>query len=999
MKKKIILFNLIMCIGIQVIFAQNIRITGTVTEDETGQPMPGVTIKLQGTSQGTATDMDGTYSIQVPGSDAVLEFSFVGYTPQEITVGNRTTINVSMVESLQKIDDVIVVAYGTASKVSFTGSAAAIQSKEIEKVPVTSFEKTLEGNVAGVTVAETSGQPGSGTEIRIRGRGSFSASNSPLYVIDGVPMTTGVLYEGGNLLATLNPNDIDNITVLKDAAAASLYGSRAANGVVIITTKKGTSGDTKYSLKSSYGISDFAVDNYPPASGDEFVELMRESLVNYYGEGAPEVQANMVAGKYYEPEGGYVDWYDLLFRKGKLKTTDLSASGGNDKTTFYVSASILDQQGLPLNSDFLRYSGRLNLKQKISDKINFGVNLMNAVTDQDVANNGSAYNNPFYNVNRNTFPTESPYDENGDLKYELDNAGYYNLLREYPLMERSAKVWRSMSTGFLEIKPIESLTLKSTNSYDFVNSQYKEWYSPLSRSGEDEHGIAYKRNTQVKKASTSNLATFDKTFQDQHHVNVIAAFEAESYTYVYFSAEGEGLPNESLRVLSVTANPVSASGYTNRSTMISYLSRANYDFGNKYFFSGSVRRDGSSRLGVNERWANFWSVSGAWRLIEEGFMSNINFLSDLKLKASYGTSGNLPGGLYDHLALYSYTGSYDGMGAAVEDQIASPNLTWEKNKTFNIGLDFGILTRINASVQYFKRNTSDLLLNLRLAPTVGAGSTMVNIGEMENKGIEFELRTDNVIAGNFRWSSTLLVSSVRNKILKLNNGEDIISGRYIHREGLPYWTFYLPVWAGVDPADGSPMFYVVTEDGEITDEVVHDGLDPQARKAAFDSPEPDIFGSISNDFSYKGFTLSFMFNYAIGGKIWYNSGYKSWNDGRSPKYVIPKEQVDRWQKPGDIAAHPQRIWTGNNHSDERSTRFLLDNNYLRLKNLSLSYTIPETLVSKIRLSNARIYVEGRNLLTFAEQDVVDPEHGGASGYAYFELPPVKTITFGLNIGF
>lgn len=999
MKKKIILFSLIMCIGFQLLNAQSIRITGTVTEDANGQPMPGVTVQLKGVAQGTATDINGTYSIQVPNAETVLEFSFIGYAPQEITVGSQTTINVSLLESLQAIDDVIVIAYGTARKVSFTGSATAVRSDAIEKVPVTSFEKALAGKVAGVTVSETSGQPGSGSEIRIRGRGSFSASNSPLYVIDGVPMITGAFDEGGNIMSTLNPGDIANVTILKDAAAASLYGSRAANGVILITTKTGRSGDTKYSVKSSLGFSDFAVDNYKAASGDDYVELMRESLVNYYGEGAPEVQANMVEGKYYEPKGGYTDWYDLLFRQGVSSNTEISASGGNDKTTFYVSANILDQQGLALNSDFLRYSGRVNLTQKVSDKLSFGVNIMTAHTDQDVNNNGSSYNNPFYNVNRNTLPTESPYDENGDLKYELDNAGYYNLLREYPLMEVNAKLFRSMSTGFIEYSPIESITLKSTNSYDWVNGDYYNYYSPLSRSGEDVGGEVYNRNQQRMRAATSNLVTFDNTFLDMHHVNVIAAFEAERYGTTYVSASGEGLPNESLGVLSVTAVPVGASGYTTGSTMISYLSRANYDYDNKYYISTSIRRDGSSRLGINERWANFWSVSGAWRLTQENFMSNLSFINDLKVRASYGTSGTLPGGRYDHLALYSYTGSYDGLGAAVEDQIASPDLTWEKNKNFNIGLEFGILDRINGSVEYFHRNTSDLLMNLNLAPSIGAGSTMVNIGEMENKGLEIELRTDNIIAGDFRWSSTLLFSRIRNKILKLNNGEDIITSRYIRREGLPYHTFYLPVWAGVDPANGTPMFYVVDDEGNITDEIVHDGLDDKAQPAAVGSPEPDFYGSIGNDLSYKGFNLSFRFNYAIGGKIWYNSGYKSWNDGRSPKYVVQEAQVDRWQKPGDIAANPQRIWNGNNNSDVYSTRFLLDNDYLRLKDITLSYTLPKSLVSKANMSNATVYIEGRNLLTFATQDIVDPEHGGTSGYAYFEIPQVKTITFGINIGF
>lgn len=982
-----------------MIFAQNIRITGKVTEESTGQPMPGVTIQIKGTSQGTATDLDGSYSIQVTGPDAVLEFSFVGYAQQEITVGNKTTIDVTMVESTQSIDDVIVIAYGTARKVSFTGSAAAVQNEEIERVPVTSFEKALAGSVAGVTVAETSGQPGSGSEIRIRGMGSFSASNSPLYVIDGVPMINEALDEGGNLMSTLNPGDIDNITILKDAAAASLYGSRAANGVILITTKTGRSGDTKYNIKSSLGYSDFAVENYKAASGDDFVMLMRESLENYYGVGAPEVQANMLAFEWYEPEGGYVDWYDLLFRRGMSNNTELSASGGNDKTQFYVSANILNQEGVALNSDFLRYSGRVNLTQKISDKMNFGVNIMTAHTDQDVANNGTAYNSPFYNVNRNTWPTETPYDENGELKYELVNAGYYNLLREYPLMEVNAKIFRSLSSGFLEIRPISSLTIRSTNSYDWVNDDYYNYYSPLSRSGEDVGGEVYNRNQQRKKASTSNLVTFDDTFADLHHVNVIAAFEAERYSTSYVSATGEGLPNESLAVLSVTAVPVGASGYTTGSTMISYLSRANYDYNNKYYISTSIRRDGSSRLGVNERWANFWSVSGAWRLTQEEFLSSLSFISDLKIRASYGTSGTLPGGLYDHLALYSYTGSYDGMGAAVEDQIASPNLTWEKNKNYNIGIEFGLFSRINGSVEYFKRTTSDLLMNLDLAPSVGAGSTMVNIGEMENKGLEVELRTDNIIAGNFIWSSTFMFSRIRNKILKLNNSEDIIDSRYIHREGLPYYTFYVPVWAGVDPANGSPMFYVVDEDGNITDEIVHDGMDAGARPAVVGGPEPDFYGSIGNNLSYKGFELSFRFNYAVGGKIWYASGYKSWNDGRSPKYVVPEPQVDRWQKPGDIAAHPQRIWNGNNNSDVYSTRFLLDNNYLRLKDITLSYTLPHSLVSKIRISNITVYAEGRNLLTFAQQDIVDPEHGGVSGDAYFEIPQVKTITFGFNIGF
>lgn len=994
--KKFTTIILLLFFSMQFAFAQGNKITGVVTSAEDGSSLPGVTIQIKGTQTGIVTDTDGRYEVTIPQNAKALIFSFVGFTTQEIALSGQRIINVTMELSSTILDEFVVVAYGTTTKKSFTGSAQVVNSKVIGRTPVTSIEKALSGNVSGVTVAEVSGQPGSYSEIRIRGMGSFSASNSPLYIIDGVAMLTGSMREGNNLMSTIAAGDIESMTILKDAAAASLYGSRAANGVILITTKQGRKGVTKYSFKSSLGISDMAVENYKAASGDDFVMLMRESLENYYGVGAPEVEATLQANEWYEPEGGYTDWTDLLFRQGVTKNTELSATGGNEKTQFYISASVLDQQGLALNSDFERYSGRINLTHKINDKVTLGVNILNAHTDQNVANNGSSYNNPFYNVSRNTWPTETPYDENGDYTYELLNAGYYNLLREYELMDVTTQVFRSMTIGYIEYKPFDYLTFRSTNSYDFVDSDSKNYYSPLSRSGEP-LGYVYNRNEKRKRASTSNLVTFDKNFKELHHLNIIAAFEAEKYKRNYFSATGEGLPNESLQVLAVTAVPTGASGYSSGNAMISYLSRLNYDFDNKYYFSSSFRRDGSSRLGLNEQWANFWSVSGAWRLTQEDFMKDLTFVDDLKLRASYGTSGTLPSGYYDHLALYSYTGAYDGSGAAVEDQISNPDLTWEKNKNFNIGFEYGIFKRIRGSFEYFQRYTSDLLMNLNLAPTIGAGSTMVNIGEMENKGFEFEIRTDNYVSQDFNWTSTFLFTSVRNKITTLANHDDIISSRYIRREGLPYYSFYLPIWAGVDPADGTPMWYVIDEEGNITDDVTHNST--EANRAIAGSAEPDFYGSLGNNLSYKGFNLSFLFNFSVGGKIWYNSGYKSWNDGRSPKYVVPEPQVDRWQNPGDIAEHPQRIWTGNNGSDIYSSRFLFDNDYLRLKDLTLSYNIPTNILKKLSINNANVYVQGRNLLTFASQDIMDPEHGGASGYAYFEMPPVKTFTFGIEIGF
>ena len=1000
MKTNLFPILLFLCLGGPV-FGQQVSITGSIM-DENGLPLSGATVLIEGANKGAVANFDGIYTVTFESSALATnggpyEFliaSFMGYQDSRIEISSKTVVNFVLLDGAESLDEVIVVAYGTTTKKDYTGSAGVVGAISINKVPVTSIEKALAGNVSGVTVAETSGQPGSYSEIRIRGLGSFSASNSPLYVLDGVVISTGFFTENANLMSSIPSGDIESMTVLKDASATSLYGSRAANGVILITTKKGRAGVTKYKIKTVVGVSDFAVDNYKPASGDDFVMLMKESLENYYGVGNSNVESNMNKYEWVEPEGGYTDWYDLLFRQGLSMDYEFSATGGNEKTQFYASANVLDQEGLALNSDFMRYSGRLNLTHKISNKLNLGFNVLVSKTKQNTANNGSAYSNPFYNVNRNTWPTETPYDENGEYKYELVNAGYYNLLREYDLTERTADIFRSMNTFYIEYKPFDFLSFKSTNGYDWINSNYYGYGSPLSRGGESTEGYVNNENAQRTRFTSSNVLTFDKTYNELHHINVLGAFEADKYESSYFSAEGTGLPNESLKVLSVTAIPTSVAGSSSGNAMLSYFSRANYDFDKKYYLSGSFRRDGSSRLGLNERWANFWSVSGAWRLTQEKFMENVDFLDDLKLRASYGTTGTLPSGFYDHLALYSYSGSYDGAGAAVESQIENKDLTWEKNNTFNIGIEFGIFKNITSSIEYFRRHTKDLLMNLPLAPTIGAGSTMVNIGEMENKGVEFEIRSHNITGEDFNWSSSLLFTAVRNKILKLNNSEEIISSRQIRREGLPYYTFYVPIWAGVDPADGSPMWYVVDDEGNITNEVTHNSK--EANSAVAGSAEPDFYGSIGNDLSYKDFNLSFMFIYSVGGKIWYQSGYKSWNDGRSPKYVVPEPQVDRWQSPGDIAEHPQRIWKGNNNSDMYSTRFLLDNDYLRLKDVTLSYKIPTSVLEKVDIN---LYLQGRNLLTFGSQKIMDPEHGGANGYAYFEMPPVKTFTFGLEVGF
>jgi len=979
-------------------------VTGTIT-DNTGEPLPGVTVQIKGSSTGTATDVDGNYSLQVPGTDAVLVFSFIGYETQEITVGDQRVINITLNETTQDIDDVIVIAYGTTTKESFTGSASVVGAEKINKIPVSSFEKALVGNIAGVQISNISGQPGSGTEIRIRGIGSFSASSEPLYVVDGVPVTSGSIHNTaggsatGNVMSTIPTGDIENITVLKDAAAASLYGSRAANGVILITTKHGREGVTRYSLKSVYGISDWATDNFRTVSGEDFLMLHRESMENYLASGrAPagfDVDQTMLDHDWVKPEEGFTDWYEHLFRTGKTKNIELSATGGSEKTQFYISGSYFDQEGIAYKSGLTRYSGRVNVTHKINKMLTIGLNLLNSYQDQEIVDAGTRYYSPFYNVSGNCFPTEGPYLPDGSYRPELQS-GYYNVVMERDLNETSGKLFRSMNTAFLEIRPFEFLTFRSTNSFDWLNNDETRYASPLSRSGDAEQGFVALSNRKRITTTTSNLLTFDKTFADLHHVNIIAAQEAEVRSEIRYNTEGDVLPNETLRSIGATALPVTANGYNQGTSLLSFLSRINYDYRNRYYFSASIRRDGSSKLGIDERWANFWSVSGAWRLSSESFIQSISIIDDLKLRASYGTNGTLPPGYFDHLALYSYASTYDGQVAAYESSISNPNLTWEQNASFNVGIDITVMRNFSATIEYFSRHTSDLLMNLPLAPSVGAENTWVNIGEMDNKGWEFNLRTTNISTHDFTWSSTFNITTVDNKIVKLNNNEDIIDGRYIRREGEAYNTFYQPLWAGVNPANGAPQWYIVDADGKRTGEVTGDIA--EADYAIAGKADPDFFGGFGNNFTYKGLNLSFLFNFSVGGKIYYHYGYKTWNDGNFVKYSIPVTQLDRWQKPGDIAENPQRIWGGNNSSEVRSSRFVLENSFLRLKDITLSYTLPESLSERLHISNIIVYTQATNYLTWAQQDLCDPEQR-SNGYTSYEMPNNKTLTFGLEIGF
>ncbi|WP_282125381.1 SusC/RagA family TonB-linked outer membrane protein [Marinifilum flexuosum] len=1013
MKKSLVSMLILFFVGLQGVLAQNREISGVVTAAEDGLSVPGVSVIVKGTTIGTTTDFDGKYSLNVPEGENVLVFSFVGMTTQEVAI-TGSTLNVVMENESIGVEEVMVVAYGVAKKSSFTGSAATVDADALKDTPVTSFEKALSGNVPGLQVSSASGQPGAATEIRIRGIGSFSADQNPLYVIDGVPVTTtstGVKYSGeeGSTttpLSTINPADIESVTVLKDAAAASLYGSRAANGVIVITTKQGKSGKTKFNFSTSHGITDLAMDNFETVSGEEFIMLQREGMMNTAIDKkgltgtAAEDYVNTEMAKYFPTpaNGKFTDWDDELLRQGQIHNYELSASGGNEKTTFFASVSANQTDGVARNSDMERVTGRLNLTHKATDKLTLNTNISLGSVKQNIALGGSYYANPFASSRLFLLPTDMVKNEDGSYT-ERSRFGFYNMVREYSLNERSSDTWRNTINSSLKYDIIEGLTFKTTFSYDWLNTDNLIYSSPLSRAGKANKGEVYRRNNKNMVMTSSNILTYDKTINEQHHFNVLLGYEVEENRRKSSTAEGYNVP-QGIKVNDGAAKPNTVSGYDDKSTLLSYIGKIDYDFMNKYYISASIRRDGSSKLGDDERWANFWSVSGSWRMTQEEFLSGVEWLDDLKVRASYGTNGTLPVDWYAHQALYSVN-AYNGEPALDYSQISNAELSWEESKNLNIGTDFRIFSRINGSFEYFVKKTESMLMEVPLSRVTGFSSMWQNIGEMENKGWEFTLNADILKDSELKWNTSLNLSHYKNEITKLSNGETIFDFPYIRKEGEAYNTFYLRDWAGVDPTDGASQWYVQEDGKRAKDEngnFIKTKNPGAAAKAIVGKADPKLQGGINNSLSYKGFNLNFLFNFSLGGDVYNHAGYSQWSDGNEHAYAIGKDQLKRWQNAGDNTNMPKRYYDSDTRSNWNSSRRVLKNDYLRLKSLTLGYNLPKAWIEKMSIANAKIYFTGTNLLTFSSQDVFDveqPVHGSTT----WEIPTVKTYMIGLNIGF
>ena len=1005
-----LLFCLILGIGMAT--AQTTKVTGTVISADDNEPIIGASIVVKGTMVGTVTDFDGAFSLDVPSSAKTLVVSYVGMETQEISV--KPQIRVLLQTSSQALEEVMVVAYGTAKKASFTGSAKAVNAEEIVSGSKESLDKALAGKLTGVRVTTTTGDPGSPGEINIRGVGSISASKSPLYVIDGVPVKndSDMSYYGktSSILSSLNPDDIENMTVLKDAAAASLYGSRAANGVIIITTKSGKKGKTKVSYTGEVGWSNMAVKQFVPMTASQILEYGKEALSNYYilnGDATNRDEAYAIidsegdmASFFNDPSGKTdTNWRDEVYRTALTQDHQVAISGGADKTQFYVGFGYNKSEGIVIGTDFERLTGRLNLDHQVNDWLSFGVKQSIAYSkqaggrDQGSQEQGIGTSSPLSLVFSSdpTAPVKNPdgsYNENANW----GAASNPHLMLGIDQWIKS-KTMRSLTNADVQVKLSDKVTFKSILGYDFIDTKHFEYWSPNSVDGESVKGLGSRYNYENRNLTSSSTLRYANLWNDVHSFDVLGGFEVENQQLTNIIATAKQYSTDKLPELG-NGQPDNAYSNVYESGLVSYLATANYNYDNRYYLSASFRRDGSSRLGADNRWANFWSVSGAWR-INKDFLKDNDLFSDLKLRLSYGTNGNLPSDYYANLALYSFSSGYGPSSAIYWDQAGNTKLGWEKSQNFNIGLDWNMYQRVNLTVEYYNKKTTDLLFKVPTSIVTGFENNWQNLGELKNSGLEIEVNSQNIKNNDFSWDTNFNLTYQKVKINKLPDGKDIQYGdgeMYLHREGESMYTFYLPEWKGVNPETGLGEFWKDPEDHSKG--VVN--YYSEAEKGIVGKAVPDVIGGMTNTFKYRDFDLSFLITYQFGGDMFDYPGYFFHHDGlRLGSFNVENDVAGNyWKNPGDVVDYPKPIYANPYRSDRFSSRTIVSSDNIRMREITLGYNIP---VWKNVFNNLRVYFRANNpFMIWSKCDRVDPDVP-LNGYRQTDTPPTKSFVFGVNI--
>lgn len=985
------------------------RVTGVV-KDVMGEPLIGANVVEKGRStNGVITDFNGKFTLEVDES-ASLVVSYIGYLAQDIPTKGKGDFHIILKEDTNTLDEVVVTGYGDFKKATYTGSASVLTTEKLEALPVVSVGQMIESNIPGISVvAGTSSQPGAKTTLRVRGVASMNASTEPLYVLDGVPIPsydlsnfTNMSEAGGmGFIETLNPADIESITVLKDAASASLYGAKGANGVVLITTKKGKEGKLRVNMAAKYGITDFAYTYRPLMGGEERRELIHEGLVNFQlDKGVSEQEAQQYADANIDQYAkrlpqGYSDWESALFKTGYQQDYNLSASAGNQNSSFIGSLGYTKQTGVSLNSEMERFTGRVDASNKYK-KVEFGMNASFSWTKNVHLPEGKFYGSAIYASKVNLTPSTPIYNEDGTYASGYRENNGYNPILEAEVNDYYARTVRAMGTAKIAYNVWDNLKVSSVFTVDYSLTKDFFFQSPDGRDGATYQGRGRMQMTDRIRYTSQNNLTYSKTF-GKHSVSAVTAFEVMKYDYEDLYAAKKTYGQDINTSLGNAADPIDADQKLQEDALMSYVASVNYSYDDKYYASFSFRRDGSSRLSPDTRWGNFWSLSASWRLSQERFMQPLkSVLSDLKLRASYGVNGNLPSSYYGYQSTYTTGAFYSGKPSPWESTLGNEELTWEKNYALNLGLDIGLFSRVNVSLDWYTRTTKDLLMSKQLNSISGFSSLLTNVGQMRNTGVELEVRSNNIKTKDFSWTTAFNLSHNKNKILKLADLPWFVDGRYVRKEGYPFNTIYLREYAGVDPETGSALYYDNQQDenGNYTKNKV---TDPgQASPIPLKDITPTISGGFMNTFNYKFIDLSFNLSYSFGGYSYDNASYILQDDGYSVISNKSTEQRRRWQKPGDITDVPRFVYGNKKGGNYNSSRAIHSTDHIRLKSLILGLNAPKAWLQKLGIGNARIYFSGTNLLTWAAYDQYDPEMSGVVG---FYTPPLKTYAFGLELKF
>jgi TonB-linked SusC/RagA family outer membrane protein len=998
------------------LFAQKI-ITGKVTDDK-GLPVANASVLIKGTNTGTVTKTDGSFSLTLTANAKTLIFSSVDMAEQEVNIGSQSVINASLKAANKSLQEVVVVAYGTQKKTNVTGAAATVKGDDLENRPFTSPDKALQGAIPGLLASSSSGAPGSTTDIRIRGISSINASNAPLWVIDGAIINTGDasrLTTTANLLSTLNPNDIENITVLKDAASTSIYGSRGANGVILVTTKKGRAGKTKFRFDTEMGQNTTAFTNPRNRSlnAQEYIDLTREGLVNQ-GASAATITATLTSLG--NGNGNDFNWLNAVTRTGSQSQYNLSASGGSDKTTFYLSGGYFKQEGTVIASDLKKYNGAIRVTNQATDKLSLNVNLDGGFVTQNTPLAGGAFGNPVLSAFF-ILPTFSAYKPDGTLNYltaDFPTSSLYNTVAVVKLDKRKLRQFSLRGNLSAEYKILSNLTFKTSYGSDFNYLEEEQYNNPFYGDGAvlAAGSPTFGPNVQYNSATTGRAFAFGTRYYNYTWTNILSlkqninkqgniysdiklGYESQRSSGYFSSLQGRGFPlTLDLQYPASTATPTTASATITQNTFASVFSIADINVKDRYILSGSFRRDGSSKFGTNNKYGNFWSVGASWNVSNENFMKNIDFITSLKLRGSYGVVGNAGIGDYDYFPGYGYGTNYNSTPGSAPNNVGNLDLTWELNKPLDFGIDISILkNRISLTADVYKRKSEELLLDVPLSPTSGFLSVRKNVGTLENKGVELALNVVPIKTKDFTWSIDFNYARNKNKVTSLPNG-DIANGLFQIRVGYDIQAYYLREYAGVDPANGDPLWF--TDSTHKATQNVYS----TAKRTSVGSASPKYFGSLTNSFTFKGFSLEAQFYYSYGNYTFdaFNSFYIG--AGANPTFNKVARILDRWQKPGDKTDIPKYIYGGNKSFQSSSTFYLNRADYIRLRNLQIGYTVAQSVLSKFKISSAIFYVRGTNLWTKAEDKNLpfDPEQGAASRSNLNVFIP-KTIAVGLNIGF